>query len=101
MSDQPAPKIDFDDNEYVWPVGDVPGVPPEQLAPPMPASANVTDEEFSRQWNAYNRLRVLFDGDPEIATLLNWTADEIERLRKDNAELKDILAVAMNTARTL
>lgn len=30
--------IDFDDNEYVWPPGDVPGVDPAQLAP-RPATA--------------------------------------------------------------
>lgn len=31
MSDLSVPTVDFDDNEYVWPVGDVPDLDTTQL----------------------------------------------------------------------
>lgn len=93
MSDQ----IDFDDNEYVWPVGDVPGVPADQLVPPMPASVTVTDVDFGKMWAAYTRLQALLGGSAD-ATLLDRAADEIERLRQEIADVNAILDVAMDTA---
>jgi len=90
--------IDFDDNEYVWPVGDVPGVPADQLVPalpPIPTTVIVNDGTWETMWNGFQRLSALLDAAPG-ASIFHRAADEIEALRKDNAELTDILAVAMN-----
>ena len=96
MSDQSVPTVDFDDNEYVWPVGDVPGVPAAQLMPPTPPqNAIVTDVDFSKMWAAYVRLHNLVGGSAD-ATLLDRVADRLEQLVDEVADLEEILAVAMN-----
>jgi len=96
MSDQPALQIDFDDNEYLWPPGDISGVPAEQLAPPAPPqTVIVSDVDFGKMWTAYARLHKLVGG-PADDSLLDWAADEIERLREAKLDLEEILAVAMN-----
>ena len=99
MSDQ----IDFDDNEYVWPVGDTPDLDTTRLAPalpPIPTTVIVNDGTWETMWNGFQRLSALLDAAPG-ASIFHRAADEIEALRKDNAELADILAVAMNTPLTL
>ena len=99
MSDQ----IDFDDNEYVWPVGDTPDLDTTRLAPalpPIPTTVIVNDGTWETMWNGFQRLSTLLDA-ARGASIFDRAADEIEALRKDNAELADILAVAMNTPLTL
>jgi hypothetical protein len=90
MSDQSVPTVDFDDNEYVWPVGDMPGVPAAQLQPIAP-TYDMLHATLQRVAADRNDLR------EQLAT----AASEIEWLRHAKLDLEEILAVAMNTARTL
>mgnify|MGYP000853986625 CR=1 FL=1 len=88
MSDLSVPTVDFDDNEYVWPVGDVPGVPAEQLVPPTPPeTVEVTDETWAQMWTGFQRLAGLLHR-PSTAGIFDQAADEIEYLRWENTALK-------------
>ncbi len=88
MSDQSTLQIDFDDAEYTWPVGDVSGVPAEQLAPPTPPQTVIVSHvDFAEMWTAYMRLQKLIGGAAD-ATLLDRAADEIERLRQQLTQVE-------------
>ena len=96
MSDQ----IDFDDNEYVWPVGDTPDLDTTQLAPalpPIPTTVIVNDGTWETMWNGFQRLSALLDTAPG-ASIFHRAADEIETLRRQMTELVDLCNVTMNEA---